>query len=68
MYCQNCGAEIGNDAKVCPYCGVSVQNAQIIEENDKKIEEMEKKIQHLENLASQTPDKKSKSSSDGNTP
>ena len=68
MYCQNCGAEIGDDANVCPYCGISVHTAQIVEEKDKKIAEMEKKIQRLEALASQSAGETSKSSSDGDTP
>ena len=31
MYCVNCGKELADDAKTCPYCGVSVRNEPIRE-------------------------------------
>ena len=28
MFCQNCGKELGEDAKFCPYCGASTHGAE----------------------------------------
>ncbi|MBP5462790.1 MAG: DUF4234 domain-containing protein [Lachnospiraceae bacterium] len=34
MFCQNCGAQIPNDSKVCPICGVAIQAANSSFTND----------------------------------
>ncbi|MDR0934777.1 MAG: TM2 domain-containing protein [Erysipelotrichaceae bacterium] len=31
MYCSNCGKEIPNDAKFCPFCGVPVTSSETVE-------------------------------------
>lgn len=67
MYCHKCGAEIGKDSKVCPYCGVSVQKTDVQDEKDKKIEAMEKKIQKLEATIAQSSREEPKSE-DNNMP
>jgi len=48
MYCQNCGSEIGEKAKICPYCGELNKNSEIVREKDMKIQEMEQKMAELE--------------------
>lgn len=71
MYCHNCGAEIADDANVCPYCGVPVkgsEHAEIIKAKDNKIREMEKKIQRLEATVTQDSEKKQDSNDDPEIP
>ncbi len=53
MYCQNCGSEIDQNANVCPYCGQTNNNTDIIREKDIKIQEMEQKITELEQIVKQ---------------
>lgn len=33
MYCKNCGKNIEDGSKVCPYCGAQVQNNSLINDN-----------------------------------
>lgn len=36
MYCKKCGKQIPDDAKMCPYCGVSAQNEPVVVKEKKK--------------------------------
>jgi uncharacterized membrane protein YvbJ len=54
MYCQNCGSEIEQNTKICPYCGEQNNITEVLSEKDKKIKELEQKILNLEqNINSQ---------------
>lgn len=48
MYCTNCGADIGENVKTCPYCGKSNEKKDLMEQKDMKIQELEQKIVQLE--------------------
>jgi len=50
MYCQNCGSEINQNAKICPYCGQVNNNSDILREKDIKIQELEQKMAKLEQV------------------
>ncbi|MFW9818671.1 MAG: zinc-ribbon domain-containing protein [Candidatus Thorarchaeota archaeon] len=55
MYCQNCGSEIDQTASICPYCGQTNNNSEIIKSKDNKIQDMEKKIAELEEIINERP-------------
>ncbi len=52
MFCKNCGKEISDDAKYCPYCGVEqsniepIKNVSVKEENTSIPPEKHKKKSH----------------------
>ena len=48
MYCQNCGSEIEQNTKICPYCGEQNNISNALSEKDNKIKELEQKIVNLE--------------------
>ncbi|MFX1326241.1 MAG: zinc-ribbon domain-containing protein [Promethearchaeota archaeon] len=48
MYCTNCGAEIGEHVKTCPYCGKPNEKKDFMVQKDIKIQELEQKIVQLE--------------------
>lgn len=50
MYCRNCGSEIGENVKVCPYCGRENNTYEVIQQKDAKIQQMEQKISELEKI------------------
>jgi uncharacterized membrane protein YvbJ len=55
-YCPECGSELKEEFKVCPYCGFTLssfsskteQETDMGSQKDKKIQELEEKIQELE--------------------
>jgi hypothetical protein len=60
MYCQNCGAEVDQNYRICPYCGQS-NRSDITDEKDIKIRELEQKVSELEQkirVGSKSEDKK----------
>lgn len=34
MYCHQCGKEVGEDMKYCPYCGTVMQNGQVYDQRE----------------------------------
>lgn len=52
MFCKNCGKEIKDTEKYCPYCGV--------ENKDKNIKRQEKKINHSEKEVNNSIEKRKK--------
>jgi len=60
MYCRNCGSEIDEDVKVCPYCGRINNISEVIQQKDVKIQEMEQKISELEQIVKETSKSRNK--------
>ncbi|MFX0030172.1 MAG: zinc-ribbon domain-containing protein [Candidatus Hermodarchaeota archaeon] len=61
MYCQNCGAEVDQNYRICPYCGQENINPEFINEKNNKIRDLEQKVTELENIikeGSKSSDKK----------
>jgi len=50
MYCRNCGSEIDENAKVCPYCGRMNDVSEVIPQKEIKIQELEQKVSELEQI------------------
>ncbi|MFX1419242.1 MAG: zinc-ribbon domain-containing protein [Promethearchaeota archaeon] len=48
MYCHNCGSEIDQNARLCPYCGQIINGSDDIRQKEIKIQELEQKILKLE--------------------
>lgn len=39
MYCMHCGAEIHDEAVICPKCGCAVKNIRVVEKLDESTKE-----------------------------
>ena len=50
MFCQNCGSEIEEHDKVCPYCGQVNKYFEVLKEKDNIIQQLEQKVIKLEEL------------------
>ncbi len=44
MYCHNCGKEINDDVKFCPYCGVQVKGEQVYSQQGQSHQKDEKSL------------------------
>ena len=40
MFCRQCGTEVGEDAKLCPKCGASLDEVTIVEQVDKALDDI----------------------------
>jgi hypothetical protein len=53
MYCQNCGAKVDQNYRICPFCGQS-NNSNIMDAKESKIRELEQKVADLEQTINNT--------------
>jgi uncharacterized membrane protein YvbJ len=61
MFCQNCGSEIDQNYRICPYCGQKNSSSDPMDEKEIKIRELEQKVTELEQIikdGSKSKDKK----------